>query len=182
MAPKTEATSSKKRRVKPSIWRRLFAWGPIVLVILLWAHSLIYSTGWTYDSADDATMLHVELESNAGSISFQLLEGPTFFVGVPPESDLDFSHHVNPIEGGLLSAFPSHDWSHSARASGRKSTYVSIPYWWFAIVVSMWLAFLVWWRKRRGATDCLKCGYDLRGSKGACPECGTVPKSQKASV
>lgn len=181
MTNNAEATTSKRKRVKPSIWRRLFAWGPIVIVILLWAHSLIYATGWTYDSANDATMLLVDLESNAGSISFQLLEGPTLFVGMPPESDFDFSLHVNPMKGGFSSAFPSHDWSHSVRASGRESIYVSIPYWWFAILASMWFAFLVWWRKRRGATDCFNCGYDLRGSKGACPECGTIPQSEKVT-
>jgi hypothetical protein len=28
--------------------------------------------------------------------------------------------------------------------------------------------------ERRAAGQCLNCGYDLRGSTGACPECGTA--------
>ena len=28
-------------------------------------------------------------------------------------------------------------------------------------------------RKRKKLGLCLECGYDLRGSKGTCPECGT---------
>ena len=30
-------------------------------------------------------------------------------------------------------------------------------------------------RRRRSKHACVECGYDLRGSPGACPECGTVP-------
>ena len=39
------------------------------------------------------------------------------------------------------------------------------------IIAIWWLAF----RRTRGPTDCLGCGYDLRGVRdGACPECGAT--------
>jgi hypothetical protein len=57
-----------------------------------------------------------------------------------------------------------------------------IPYW---FIVLMMCAATVWWwvvyhsrRDRRLPGHCRGCGYDLRGSQGQCPECGTPTAPQ----
>jgi hypothetical protein len=46
-----------------------------------------------------------------------------------------------------------------------------------AILPAIWLvSFRLNRRKQRQVAGlCRRCGYDLRASKGRCPECGTVP-------
>ncbi len=45
------------------------------------------------------------------------------------------------------------------------------------ILPAAWLTTRLWSRRSRAMAEalglCLKCGYDLRGSTGNCPECGT---------
>jgi len=57
---------------------------------------------------------------------------------------------------------------------------VTVPYWWLAVVTAILPAItgtqLVRGMRRRRRIFrgmCRKCGYDLRGSSGVCPECGT---------
>jgi hypothetical protein len=60
-----------------------------------------------------------------------------------------------------------------------------VPLWAIAIVSAILPG---WWvvryrrrrlvRQRQAANLCLRCGYDLRGSAGRCPECGTAPNQQ----
>ncbi|MCZ6655312.1 MAG: hypothetical protein O7D91_20080 [Planctomycetota bacterium] len=55
-------------------------------------------------------------------------------------------------------------------------SYLLVPYW--LTIAACAVIFALSWqplrRKRRKLGLCLKCGYDLRGSKGRCPECGTT--------
>lgn len=189
MTNATEATTSKKRRVKPSIWRRLFAWGPFGLVVLLWFHSLLFSAGFRYSTADALNVWEYRLTSNIGQVliyySHFTIDHAAFGETVP-ESEFDFQHKVAPLRDGLASVFSSYDYRTHNSVGGPGITWtrrgISIPYWWLAALATGWVCLLVWWRKRRGATDCFNCGYDLRGSKGACPECGTLPQSEKEST
>ena len=52
-----------------------------------------------------------------------------------------------------------------------------LPFWMPALVLMTlyaWLAYPVRRRRKRKKLGlCVKCGYDLRGSKDRCPECGT---------
>ncbi|MEZ0264115.1 MAG: hypothetical protein ACAI43_05265 [Phycisphaerae bacterium] len=58
-------------------------------------------------------------------------------------------------------------------------TFVAIPWWWVVAVGAIgpiaWRASSIRARRWRRAGRCAKCGYDLRGAPGACPECGATP-------
>ncbi len=53
---------------------------------------------------------------------------------------------------------------------------VSLPLWIPSLLFGAWPAWLLFpvhrRRKRKKLGLCVKCGYDLRGSKERCPECG----------
>jgi hypothetical protein len=58
-----------------------------------------------------------------------------------------------------------------------------VPYW--ALAVGAGVAPALWvrgWRRRRirarrlARGQCVRCGYDLRATSGACPECGMSRK------
>jgi hypothetical protein len=61
---------------------------------------------------------------------------------------------------------------------------VSVPYWVFVALSgappAFWLAKAADQRRRRAAGMCRVCGYDLRATPDACPECGTIPSSRRA--
>jgi hypothetical protein len=64
---------------------------------------------------------------------------------------------------------------------------MSAPYWLLTLATALlpllWVSGSVQrvmsCRRRRRLGLCLTCGYDLRGSAGRCPECGTVPTAAK---
>ena len=61
--------------------------------------------------------------------------------------------------------------------------FVAIPLWQLSLVLGAVVLQLArvhplrLRRRRRRLGLCLACGYDLRGSEGRCPECGTIPVS-----
>lgn len=56
---------------------------------------------------------------------------------------------------------------------------ISIPYWVIALLLSILpVGSIRRWRLRQRRLNlglCCRCGYELRGSSGRCPECGTLP-------
>lgn len=59
----------------------------------------------------------------------------------------------------------------------------SLPMWLPIILLGVCpgTALVSFWRlrRRRRLGLCVQCSYDLRGSEGACPECGTGPRSRR---
>src|SRR5207237_191995 len=57
---------------------------------------------------------------------------------------------------------------------------IGVPLWFVMIISALMPARrgAAWWRMRhrRHMGLCEQCGYDLRASKGKCPECGSVPR------
>lgn len=56
----------------------------------------------------------------------------------------------------------------------------SVPLWPAALLLGAAPLAAIWWGRRRdgrrfAAGHCLTCGYDLRATRGRCPECGTLP-------
>jgi hypothetical protein len=73
----------------------------------------------------------------------------------------------------------------SAPGAFNGSTFsIGMPLWivWalFLVAPGLWLARRSWRRNPRGL--CRQCGYDLRASKGCCPECGmAIPIKQESA-
>jgi hypothetical protein len=63
---------------------------------------------------------------------------------------------------------------------------IQLPIWTMllpAATAVWWLGTLRPWirgRRRQLAGQCISCGYDLRGSAGACPECGAEREVEAA--
>jgi hypothetical protein len=79
--------------------------------------------------------------------------------------------------GTLIREFVPREWTPLARVDrtlGCRYLLLRVPLWLPLIAFGG----LAWWgwRVRRwyGADRCQKCGYDVRGVPGVCPECGTV--------
>ena len=53
-----------------------------------------------------------------------------------------------------------------------KSGIATIPIWWLIFLFASMAAILFWRARRQPPGYCLKCGYDLAGITGPCPECG----------
>jgi hypothetical protein len=84
--------------------------------------------------------------------------------------------HTGGEPGSIRFAFSGFEMALTDRDSG--FWFFAVPHWAVALPLAA-LAGWGWWTRRRRsrretAGRCLGCGYDLRGSPGRCPECGTA--------
>ena len=88
-----------------------------------------------------------------------------------------FEEHVPGAKGPfeLMRAYEQDPWGQSWERR------VTVPYWSLAIPLAVLPVFVPLGRRygrrahRRRNGLCLRCGYDLRATPGACPECGAIP-------
>jgi hypothetical protein len=155
------------------------------VLAVMWARSYRVTEaagyGWRYTGSDSADRTGFALlRSSGGAVHFgagyilpiflpsaTVREGLFFDVRDAPPSKaqaaaavwslLGFSFHRIDFTGALVT-----------RSFG-------VPYW-FLMACTAAMLVLSWrrWRRARRASGlCANCGYDLRASRGRCPECGT---------
>ena len=134
-----------------------------------------------------ASMWDPMYESDDGTRFVALHKGRLYIHVVPSGWGSDYEQSVEGIPVTLASILPSYespDWTLIGHESDGLYKVISIsrrggfvlplylPFVAFSIVPGIWV-----WRstrllERRRLGLCVKCGYDLRGSKDRCPECG----------
>jgi hypothetical protein len=97
-------------------------------------------------------------------------DGGTWAPPIFSRSELSFS----------FNRFGTKDW----QFAGARVYQCAVPIWFFILLFAlpplMVLRGDMRKRRRRAASACLHCGYDLRASSGRCPECGHAIPSTKA--
>jgi hypothetical protein len=76
----------------------------------------------------------------------------------------------------LVPRWASFGYDHGPRPGVDATWWVlHVPHWFLAALIAAFAAaaFRGWSHRRFGRGACARCGYDLRGSPAACPECGS---------
>jgi hypothetical protein len=101
----------------------------------------------------------------------------------PPSRVLTWGvRHEKGAEDRKIQAFGFHVYYTDPAGGGFASQQgMYVPYWAIIAVTGVWalrrIRKVLARRAVDGAVPCAKCGYDLRGSPGRCPECGTLPET-----
>ena len=114
---------------------------------------------------------HLATDYNA--FDTNLIQG--YLIVVDPRAGTSYSKGLFDPELGWY-AVGLHNLPDAWRSDSKVGWYIRIRLW----IPSLLFAIMTLWavapayrrRKRKKLGLCLKCGYDLRGSKDRCPECG----------
>ena len=174
---------------------RLFRWYRAASITLLIAVLLAAPVTWHYYALAMWTAKSRRSDWNA-----RVVYGYLVFIHFrfdPPEDPFDLKSgwsvqisHVNDVSLALFDA-QVHGYHfarftyYSFHSGGFTNYIIMVPLWIPALLLSIAPSLHVYrWavrRRRRLQGRCLTCGYDLRASENACPECGT-PIIQPSSV
>ena len=161
----------------------------LLVTLLLWARSYTQRDRafWAGSQVDDHQMAF-EFDSKDGLSLWRIIHIEGFDLANPPRDGWNYYSDMTEIPGSMkpdatFLGFGSKRvdlyWT-IPLSSLHKTTTVSIPFWFlaliFAILPAIWF---IKWRKRRrlGPNSCGNCGYDLTGNEtGECPECGLAPE------
>ncbi|MCH8913227.1 MAG: hypothetical protein IIA33_06615 [Planctomycetes bacterium] len=156
------------------LWARSFRWMDVIL---------IPTSGQDHFVADSVLgVIHVGLTYDS---SRPPVEEARYIASDAREYDRSMQENIRK----MMTIFPNSTWNPykafqwenstvTARGITMRTKAVAFPHWLFVLLFSMPLfvagARVHRRRKRKKLGLCLKCGYDLRGSKKRCPECGTA--------
>ena len=145
-----------------------------ICTIVGWVQSLVRPTPlkpWTQTIGSIAN-LRAPSTPDIHVIWFQSVDGVAA-VGV---------NHILSFSQVLVFQGPSWNWRTLGFGFSYRSSYavLAIPYWFITLTVLTTPALWVYKYKRRNNNPfaCPDCGYDLRATKGPCPECGRVSGMQ----
>lgn len=127
---------------------------------LMWVRSYFYSESLTLEKDPLTT---VRLDSKLGIFSVSIFGARTGWLG-PTQIRSERVRHDDDANAWFIEMTPQ---------LGIQQ-YISVPYW---VLFSVSLALCYWNHRnahRQPRGHCQSCGYDLRGTNNACPECGAA--------
>jgi hypothetical protein len=160
-----------------------------LLVIAWWVRSYSASDWLVIANVDPRRTIDCQIGSGSGTFQFSYAWNEAEELIQPPTGTYARWQRDPPIESIVQ---PTTFWTRAGFRRYAKShprylvVTVVLPHWFvaipFAIAPACGLARAARRRRRTNRGLCSKCGYDLRGSPGQCPECGAAAGASATSA
>jgi hypothetical protein len=148
----------------------------LVAICLIVSLGVVGSWAWSYQRQYNANVRfpsgsQIMLTTGGGRIAVEWGHSDS-----PPPPRIEFKHFTAPAATGLgVNSFWT--WLGFYRFIDSRTALIVVPHWLFvvmptAVLAVMPIARAMRRRRRRQLGLCPRCGYDLRGVTGRCPECG----------
>jgi hypothetical protein len=154
----------------------------LLTIALLWISSYTWAVGFgVSDQIDGDAPAHrsYKISSLRGSLMYEYNVRDGMPAG-PSRWSFDWikRSEINVFIREYYENHPPFVASKTSDGTGDFAVYISLPHWLFvvfsAILPAAWLIRMRRQRRRLRDGLCERCGYDLRGTPGQCPECGDV--------